>query len=262
MTNKAPGGNRWLKVLIALLFGSGLVAFFALDGQHYLNLETLQQNRGALLAYTHANYWTMLVIAVAVYVIATALSVPGGVLLSLTMGFLFGRWVGTGLILVSATIGATLVFLAARYLFANAARQRLGSKLRELSDGFTHDAFNYLLFLRLVPLFPFWLVNLAPAFTGIRLSTYIVATAIGIIPGAFVFANLGQSLGHIQSMAQLVSPETLGALALLGMLALVPVLAKKLMHRKDRFINNDGCESDAVPLAGDQNDCHQHKQPL
>jgi uncharacterized membrane protein YdjX (TVP38/TMEM64 family) len=262
MTNKAPSGNRWLKALIGLLFGGGLVAFFAMDGQHYLNLEMLQQNRDALLAYTRENYWAMLVITVAVYVIAVALSVPGGLLLSLAMGFLFGRWIGTGLILVGATIGATLVFLAARYLFANAARQRLGRKLRELSDGFTHDAFNYLLFLRLVPLFPFWLVNLAPAFTGIRLSTYIAATAIGIIPGAFVFANLGQSVGHIQSMAQLASPETLGALALLGMLALVPVLAKKLMRRKDRFINNDSRESDAVPVAADQNDRHQHKQPL
>jgi uncharacterized membrane protein YdjX (TVP38/TMEM64 family) len=167
-----------------------------------------------------------------VYTAATAISVPGAVLLSLATGFLFGRWVGTGVIVISATIGAALVFLAARYLFADAMRAKLGGKLRELSDGFARDAFSYLLFLRLVPLFPFWLVNLAPAFTDIRLSTYVAATAIGIIPGAFVFANLGQSLGRIQSTAQLVSPETLGALALLGILALVPVLAKKFGHQK------------------------------
>jgi uncharacterized membrane protein YdjX (TVP38/TMEM64 family) len=224
--------NRLLKALVALLFIGALAAFFALDGQRYLTLETLQQNRNALLEFTQQHYWQALLIAIAVYTAATAVSVPGAVLLSLATGFLFGRWVGTGVIVISATTGAALVFLAARYLFADAMRAKLGGKLRELSDGFARDAFSYLLFLRLVPLFPFWLVNLAPAFTDIRLSTYVAATAIGIIPGAFVFANLGQSLGRIQSTAQLVSPETLGALALLGMLALVPVLAKKFGRQK------------------------------
>jgi uncharacterized membrane protein YdjX (TVP38/TMEM64 family) len=224
--------NRLLKALVALLFIGALAAFFALDGQRYLTLETLQQNRNALLEFTQQHYWQALLIAVAVYTAATAISVPGAVLLSLATGFLFGRWVGTGVIVISATTGAALVFLAARYLFADAMRAKLGGKLRELSDGFARDAFSYLLFLRLVPLFPFWLVNLAPAFTDIRLSTYVAATAIGIIPGAFVFANLGQSLGRIQSTAQLVSPETLGALALLGVLALVPVLAKKFGRQK------------------------------
>lgn len=224
--------NRLLKALVALLFIGALAAFFALDGQRYLTLETLQQNRNALLEFTQQHYWQALLITVVVYTAATAISVPGAVLLSLATGFLFGRWVGTGVIVISATTGAALVFLAARYLFADAMRAKLGGKLRELSDGFARDAFSYLLFLRLVPLFPFWLVNLAPAFTDIRLSTYVAATAIGIIPGAFVFANLGQSLGRIQSTAQLVSPETLGALALLGILALVPVLAKKFGHQK------------------------------
>lgn len=224
--------NRWLKLLIALVFLGGLAAFFGLGGQGYLTLEMLQQNRDALLDYTHAHYWQMMALALLTYTAATTLSLPGGALLSLTVGFLFGRWVGTGVILVAATSGASLVFLAARYLFADAARQKLGGKLRELSEGFARDGFNYLLFLRLVPLFPFWLVNLAPAFTGIRLSTYVAATAIGIIPGAFVFANLGQSLGRIQSASQLVSPETLGALALLGVLALVPVLARKFTGKK------------------------------
>jgi uncharacterized membrane protein YdjX (TVP38/TMEM64 family) len=225
-------GNRWLKALIALLFIGALAAFFALGGQRYLTLDTLQQNRDALLSYTQAHYWQAIFIAVAIYTAATAFSVPGGAILSLAMGFLFGRWVGTGLILIAATAGATLVFLAARYLFADALRAKLGGKLRELSEGFARDAFNYLLFLRLVPLFPFWLVNLAPAFTGIRLSTYVTATAIGIIPGAFVFANLGQSLGRIQSASQLVSTETVVALALLGVLALVPVPVKRFSANK------------------------------
>lgn len=224
--------NLLLKALIALMFVGTLVAFFALEGQRYLTLDTLQQHRDALLDFTHQHYWQALLIAIVVYTAATAFSLPGGAMLSLTMGFLFGRWVGTGVILVAATAGATLVFVAARYLFANALRAKLGGKLREMSDGFTREGFNYLLFLRLVPLFPFWLVNLAPAFTGIGLATYVAATAIGIIPGAFVFANLGQSLGRIESTSQLVSPETLSALALLGLLALVPVIVKRFSHNK------------------------------
>ena len=224
--------RRAPKALIALIFLGALLAFFLLDGGRYLTLDALQQNRAALLDFTRQHYWRALLIGIGIYTAATAFSIPGGVLLSLTMGFLFGRWVGTGVIVISATAGAALVFLAARYLFADAMRAKLGGRLREMSEGFARDGFNYLLFLRLVPLFPFWLVNLAPAFTGIRLSTYAAATAIGVIPGSFVFANLGQSLGRIESTAQLVSAETLGALALLGLLALVPVLIKHFKIRK------------------------------
>jgi uncharacterized membrane protein YdjX (TVP38/TMEM64 family) len=222
------------KILIGLTFIGALTVFFLLGGQNYLTLGTLQQNREALLDFTRQNYGQSLLIGIGIYTAATAFSIPGGVLLSLMMGFLFGRWVGTGVIVFSATVGASLVFLAARYLFADAMRARLGGRLRELSDGFARDGFDYLLFLRLVPLFPFWLVNLAPAFTDIRLSTYAAATAIGVIPGSFVYANLGQSLGRIESTSQLVSAETLGALALLGLLALVPVLVKRLKTRKQR----------------------------
>ena len=227
-----PVADRLIKALIVLVFAAGLGAFFALGGQRYLTLDMLQQHRDALLTYTQAHYWQAMLIALAAYTAATAFSFPGGALMSLAIGFLFGRWVGSGVIVIAATLGATLVFLAARYLFADAARKRLGGRLRELSEGFARDGFNYLLFLRLVPLFPFWLVNLAPAFTGIRLSTYVVATAVGIIPGTFVFANLGQSLGRIHSTAQLLSPETVIALALLGLLSLVPVLVKKFRRRK------------------------------
>jgi len=181
-----------------------------------------------LLTYTQSHYATALLLAMLVYAASTAFSIPGGTLLSLVMGFLFGRWIGTVMILVSATIGATLVFLAARYLFADAARKRLGTgRAARLMQGFHDDAFNYLLFLRLVPLFPFWLVNLAPAFTPISTRTYVLGTAIGILPGCFVFANLGESLGRIESLNELVSLETLLAFGLLGLFALLPVMIKK-----------------------------------
>ena len=216
-----------IKILILALFAGGIILFFALGGQKYLNLETLKANRDALIQYANHHYLSAYVIGFFIYTISTALSLPGGLILSLAIGLVFGRWAGTVLIVLAATLGATLVFLAARYLFADMARKRIGGLAQKINQGFTQDAFNYLLFLRLVPLFPFWLVNLAPAFTNISLKTYVSATAIGILPGTFVFANLGQNLGRISSTKELLTPPIIGAFILLGVFALIPVLYKK-----------------------------------
>lgn len=219
---------RWIKFGLVALFAAAIGGFFALGGQRYLSLEVVKANREALLAYADAHLVRALAIAFVVYAGAVAFSLPGGLVLSLTMGFIFGRWIGTALVVVAATVGATLVFLAARYVFADAARSRLGAVGARINAGFTANAFSYLLFLRLVPLFPFFLVNLAPAFTSIRLSTYVAATFVGIVPGSFVFVNLGQTLGRIDSLDGLVSGETLAAFGLLGAFALLPVL----LHRR------------------------------
>jgi len=227
-------GNKWLKLAIVAVFGAAIVAFFALGGQQYLTLDTLKANRDALRSFATDHLVLAIVIAFVVYAVAVALSVPGAVILSLTCGFLFGRWLGTAVIVAAATLGATIVFIAARYLFADWARSKLGSVGRKINEGFSENAFSYMLFLPLVPAFPFFLVNLAPAFTNIKLSTYVLATAIGIIPGAFVFANLGETLGAIDSLSGLVSKETLIAFVLLGVLSLVPVLVKKVKSRKAR----------------------------
>lgn len=215
------------KLLILALFVGGVIAFFAFGGQKYLNLETLKANRDALIQYAEQHYALALLIGFLIYTVSTALSLPGGLILSLAVGLVFGRWAGTVLIVFAATLGATLVFLAARYLFANMARKKIGGLAQKINVGFTKDAFNYLLFLRLVPLFPFWLVNLAPAFTNVSLKTYVSATAIGILPGTFVFANLGQNLGRISSSKDLLTPPIIGAFVLLGVFALIPVLYKK-----------------------------------
>ena len=216
------------KLALAAVFVVAIVAFFALGGQRYLSLDAVKANRDALLAVAEGHFALALAIMFCVYVGAVAFSLPGGLVLSLTTGFIFGRWAGTVLVVLAATLGATLVFLAARYLFADAARKRMGALGAKLSAGFTANAFNYLLFLRLVPVFPFFLVNLAPAFTNISLRTYILGTLIGIIPGTFVYVNLGQTLGRIDSLSGLISIETIGAFVLLGLFALVPVLVKKL----------------------------------
>jgi uncharacterized membrane protein YdjX (TVP38/TMEM64 family) len=229
-SGSAPSASHSWRGKLALLVALALVvvAFFAFDGGRYLSLDVVKANRDALLEFTNAHYIAALAIAFVVYVVTIALSVPGGLVLSLTIGFLFGRWVGTVLVVIAATIGATLLFSAARYLFADAARRRMGALGEKINAGFAENALNYLLFLRLVPLFPFFLVNLAPAFTTISLRTFVIGTLIGIIPGSFVFVNLGQTLGRIDSLSGLLSTETIAAFVLLGLLALLPVLIKKM----------------------------------
>jgi len=229
---QAPAGGRWLKLALLALFVGVVVAFFAFGGQRYLALDAIKANRDALLRFTEAHFAAALVIAFLIYAGAVAFSLPGALVLSLAMGFVFGRWVGTLMVVAAATVGATIVFLAARYIFADAARKRLGALGEKINAGFTENAFNYMLFLRLVPAFPFFLVNLAPAFTSIPLRTFVLATFIGIIPGTFVFVNLGETLGRIDSLQGLVSWETLIAFALLGVIALVPIVIKKMRSKR------------------------------
>ena len=216
------------------MFVGALVAFFALGGQHYLSLATIKQHRDTLVAFADAHFAAALAIGFLVYVAQVAFSLPGSLLLSLTAGFVFGRWVGTALVVVAATVGATLLFLAARYLFADAARRRMGAVGEKINAGFTANAFSYLLFLRLVPVFPFFIVNLAPAFTSIPLRTFVLATAIGIVPGTFVFTNLGQALAGIDSLEGLVSADLLAGFGLLALLALVPVVVQKVRAKRAR----------------------------
>jgi uncharacterized membrane protein YdjX (TVP38/TMEM64 family) len=228
----AASSNKWIKLAIAAIFIGGIAAFFIFGGQKYLSLDAIKQNRDALLTWTQANYVLAIAVMFLIYTVSTAMSFPGGIVLSLVTGFLFGRWVGTGIIVCAATLGAALVFLAARYLFAEAAKKRLGSFGEKINQGFTENGLSYLLFLRLVPLFPFWLVNLAPAFTNMKLPTYVLGTALGIIPGSFVFANLGKSLGSLNSLSDLLSNDVKIAFALLGLFALLPVLIKKFRAKK------------------------------
>src|SRR5205823_4696279 len=132
--------RRGARIAVLALFVIAIAAFFALGGPHYLSLDTIKSHRDALLAFTEAHYATALIGAFAIYVTATALSLPSGLVLTLTIGFLFGRWMGTALVLIAATCGATLAFLAARYVFADAARRRLGERGTRISAGFTKNA--------------------------------------------------------------------------------------------------------------------------
>ncbi len=228
----APRGRDWRRLALGAAVLAAIAVFFLLGGPRWLNLETLQANRERLLAFTGRNFAAVLVGAMVVYAVATALSFPGAVVLTLAAGFVFGPWVGTGVVVAGATVGATLAFLGARYLFADAARRRMGPRLRKIAAGFEEDGFNYMLFLRLVPVFPFWLVNLAPALTSLGTRTFVLATAIGIIPGSFVYCYLGARLSTLRSPSDVYrDPRWLVALGLLAALALVPVAWKTFRHR-------------------------------
>ena len=228
-------------ILIAMAFA------FAMGWHHYLSLPTLIGNREALLAFVKANYLLALLAYFVIYALSVTLSFPGAVFLTIAGGFLFG-WLVAGLVtVIAATIGATGIFLAARSSFGGGLVERAGPWAAKLAGGFRENAFNYLLFLRLVPLFPFWLVNLAPAMFGVSLPTYFVATALGITPGTFAFAFVGSGLDSViaaQGKANaaclqnpdceisidpsaLVTPQLLLACILLGVVSLLPVLLRR-----------------------------------
>jgi len=228
-----PGPRRLPigKLLVALALLIGIAAFFAFDVGRYLTLSALKANKEALRSYTDSHYATTVVVFIAAYCVQTALSLPGAAIFTLTGGFLFGTALGTAYVNGGATSGAVLAFLTARYLLRDGVERRFGEKLDAIQRGFSRNAFNYLLTLRLIPLFPFFLVNLAAGLTRISLSTYTVATAIGIIPASIVYANAGSQLGRIESLKDIVSPGVLGAFALLGLLALVPVAYQRLKRR-------------------------------
>jgi uncharacterized membrane protein YdjX (TVP38/TMEM64 family) len=216
------------KIIIAILFAALLGAVFYFDLRQYLSLESLKANRDSLLAFAKANYATAVLLFIGIYILQTACSLPGGALLTIAGGFLFGSVLGTLYVNLGATVGATLAFLAARYLLREWVERKFGDRLGAIQQGFAKNAFSYLMTLRLVPAFPFFLVNLVSGLTRIDLGTYIVATALGIIPGSFVYAYAGRQLGTINSLKEIASPHVLLALTLLGLLALTPVLYRKL----------------------------------
>lgn len=215
------------KISIAVGIALAIGAFFYFDLGRYLSLAALKENRDSLLAFTEANFAAAVGIFIVAYVIVTGLSLPGAVILTLAGGFLFGAIGATLFVNIGATTGATLAFLTARYLLRDTVEQKFGKWLGPFQEGFGKNAFSYLLTLRLIPLFPFFVVNLVSGLTRVNVGTYVAATAIGIIPGSFVYAYAGRQLGTINSLKEIASPNVIAAFVLLGLLALVPVVYKR-----------------------------------
>lgn len=227
-TAAAPATSSMMgKILVALLFLSAIGAFFFFDLKSYLSLDTVKANRDSLLVFTQEHYGPAVVLFILVYILQTAFSLPGATIMTLAGGFLFGSLWATLYVNIGATAGATLAFLAARYLFHEWVERKFGDRLGPIQEGFAKNAFSYLLTLRLIPLFPFFLVNLLSGLTRVKVSTYVAATAVGIIPGSFVYTFAGRQLGTINTLSELASPRLILAFSLLGLLILVPVFYRK-----------------------------------
>ncbi len=218
-------------ILAFVLVAAGL--FFWLDLQRFLTLAALKANRQTLLDYYIAHKLITVAGFMAIYIAQTALSLPGAAILSLAAGAIFGTVMGTLYANIAATAGATLAFLVTRYLLRDAVLKRFGNKLEGMNRELETRGFNYLLFLRLVPVFPFFLINLAAGLTRLPLRTFIFGTMFGIIPGGFVYVNAGASLATINSLSGIASPRVLGSFALLGLFALIPALYNRFKSRKD-----------------------------
>lgn len=222
---------------IAIL-GIGLAAAIYFDIHKLLSFEAVGENYAALKTYIDEQFVVSLLLFALAYILAVAFSIPGASILSLLYGALLGTMVGGTLIVVSATIGATLIFLAAKYALQDTLRERVGPWLSKMRDGFKENAFSYLMFLRLVPAFPFFVVNLVPAFMGVGIRTYTLTTFLGIIPGTFIYASIGSGIGYIleqgktPDLSVLSSPEVLLPLAALGLLALAPIVYKKIKRSR------------------------------
>ena len=222
------------KIVLFLIALSLVGLFFWFDLGRFLTLASLKANHQLLQQYYAEHTVLMVTTFMAIYIIQTALALPGAAILSLSAGAVFGPILGTLYAVCAASIGATLSFLVTRYLLRDLVASRFGHKLETINQELEQRGINYLLFLRLVPVFPFFLINLAAGLTRLRLSTFVLGTFFGIIPGGFVYVNAGASLATIRSLHDVASPRILGSFALLGLFALLPaVYAKRKQGAND-----------------------------
>jgi uncharacterized membrane protein YdjX (TVP38/TMEM64 family) len=229
------------------------IAAYVILGRGAISLDALVRHRATIADFVGAHRALAVIAYVALYIVTVALSLPGATFLTVTGGFLFGLALGSAAAIIGATAGATVIFLVARSALGEPLLKRAGPRAVKLAEGFREDALSYLLFLRLVPAFPFFLVNLVPAFAGVRLGTFVAATALGVIPGAVAYAFAGTGLDSVIAAQKnaydaclaagragchltfdakdILTPELIGALIALGLLALLPVLVKRLRRR-------------------------------
>lgn len=226
---------RWAPLALVLL---ALFGAYAMGWHRHFTLAALAESRVALKAYVAAHPLLAPALFALFYAAAVAIAFPAASLLTVAGGFLFGWLLGGSLVVVAATAGATALFLAARTALGDVLKRRMSGRAARLARGFEEGAFGYLLILRLAPVFPFWVVNIAPAFFHVRLKTYVTATALGIAPATFAYAYLGHGLesvlvsaaaaGREPGIADLVTPELTVALAALAAVAAIPIIVRKL----------------------------------
>lgn len=227
------------KVLPLVLLVGGLTAFFALGLDKYVSLDALKTHQEQLKTWVADYGFVAGLVFMAAYAVAVAFSIPGAVFITIAGGFMFGPYLATLYVVVGATIGAFAVFLAARYALQDFFRQKIGNAAKRMEAGFRENELSYMFILRLVPIFPFWLVNLVPAFLGVSIRTYLIGTLIGIIPGAFVYALVGDGAGAVLdaggdlNLGIIFEPRFLAPIVGLAVLACIPIAYKKIRGRKN-----------------------------
>ena len=242
----APPANRgpWplIKRFLPLLVIVGGLGFAYLMGwQRFFTLDFLAESRDSLTAFVMANYWLSTIGFTLLYAVAVAFSFPAASILTIFAGFLFGWLTGSIMVALGATAGATAIFLVAKSAFGDALRSKVGGRVKSLAEGFEKDAFSYLLVLRIAPVFPFFIMNIAPALFNVSLRHYVIATFLGILPGVLAYTYLGQGIGSVldaaeaagtsPSVGDLVTPEITIAFVALAVVAAIPVVIKKLRGR-------------------------------
>ena len=232
----AKAGTSPLKRFAPLMIAAiALAAFFALGLHRYFTLETLRENRIALQDWVDASPLRAVAVFVAVYAAAVAISFPGASILTIFGGYLFGLAVGVPAIVVAATLGATVIFLAAKTALGDFLKTRAGGFVKKMEQGFREDELNYMFVLRLVPAFPFWAINIAAGLLGVSMRNFVIGTFFGIIPGTFVYASIGAAAGAAFDAGEdvtlsgiLLQPQTLLPIVGLALLALLPVILKRI----------------------------------
>ncbi len=220
--------KRWLPLIIIIAL---MIVVFASGLHEKISLHVLQDNKEAMLNAVESYPVITALSFMAIYIVFVALSLPAATLLTLTGGFLFGTWLGTFYVVTAATIGATILFFIAKTSLGEVLRRKAGGLYERVEGNMKDNAVGYLLFMRLVPLFPFFLVNIVPALFNVKARVFILTTFFGIIPGSFVFVNLGKQLATITDLGDLVSKQTLLAFGLLGLFALIPTIYKQIKNR-------------------------------
>lgn len=220
---------RFIPILLIIVL---LIVAFKCNVSSYLNFKTLKVHHLELINYVNEHFITAMLVFSSAYIILVVTSFPGATFFSLLSGFLFGSTLGTVLVVIAATIGATLLFLAVRLALGDIIRNRFGYRVQFMEKNLEQNAFFYLLSLRLMPIMPFWLINLVAGIFNIKFRDFIITTFLGIIPGAFVYVNIGSSLTTIFGMnddfkvSSLVNPNILIALMLLALLSIIPAIIK------------------------------------
>ena len=221
----------------------GLVALIgAITLRDYLSFEALRAHREALIAFRDAHFAHAVLLFILTYAAIVAFSLPGALIATLTGGFLFGTMLGVGINVTAATIGATLIFLAARHGFGERLKARLDAAegaVRKIAQGIDDNQWSMLFLIRLVPVVPFFLANLIPAFLAVPLSRFVISTFLGIIPGALVFTSVGAGLGEVFARGEtpdlgiIFEPHVLLPILGLCTLSLLPVILKAVTGKKD-----------------------------